>query len=124
MLINGVAVNRVVHSAWTEGQNLYLIFTDSTELVITWGDTGPELRARNLLKALPAMSITDGIISSQLVGKTISAAHVDDQDRLLLRCVCGHEAVIIFNKSPILYSMNVNVPLPGVVSLAALGRMG
>jgi hypothetical protein len=123
MLINGVAVNRVVHSAWAEGQNLHLIFTDSTELVITWGDTGPELRARNLLKSMPRMPITDGLISRQLVGKTISMAHVDEQDRLLLRCQCGHEAVIIFNEGPILYSMNVSVSLPAVSSMAQLGRM-
>jgi hypothetical protein len=100
-----------------------LVFTDSTELVITWGDNGPELRARNLLKALPDMPITDGIISRQLVGKTISVAHVDEQDRLLLRCQCGHEVVIIFNDGPILYSMNVSVPLPGVNMLGIRGSM-
>jgi hypothetical protein len=123
MLINGVAVNRVVHSAWAEGHKLHLIFTDSTELEITWGDTGPELCARRMLPNMPSVPITDGIISSQLAGKTISVVHVDEQDRLLLRCKCGHEAVIVYHDGPILYSMNVIVPLPPVSSIAALGRM-
>lgn len=121
MLINGVAVNRVVHSAWTDGQNLHLIFTDSTELVIAWGDAGPELRARNVLKALPAVPILGGIISEQLAGKTISVVHVDEQGRLLLRCACGHEAVIVYHNGPILYSMNVRLLLPAVNSLGQLG---
>lgn len=123
-MIHPFAVGRTVHSVWTEGRNLYLLFTDRTELVVTWGETGPELRECKSLRDLPAVAITEGLISRQLAGKTISVAHTNEDGDLLLRTECGHEAVIVYVDGPIMRSMNVRVLLPMVAGAGMFGSFG
>ena len=118
-MIHHVAVNRTVHSAWTDGSSLVLLFTDGTELIAEWGLNGPELKGRKSLASLPAVSITDGVVSSQLVGKVIEVAHTDGPC-LYLRTRCHHECVIEMKDAPVIRSMNVRIPIPSpAASLAS-----
>lgn len=119
--ITPIAVNRTVHSAWCEGQNFHLVFTDNTELIITWGDV-PEVRASKTLTALPAMPIVQGEVSRILSGKKVEYAYINDNDDLLVRCWDDHEAVIGWhNNGPVLRSMNVKLMLDPVSIFGTAG---
>jgi len=112
--ITPIAINRVVHSCWCEGENLHIIFTDSTELIVTWGNV-PEIRACKTLSALPAAPVMQGEVSRILAGKKVQYAYINDNDDLLIRCWDDHEAVIGWhNNGPVLRSMNVKLQLEGV----------
>lgn len=119
--ITPVAVRRVVHSCWCEGKNLHIIFADSTELIVTWGDV-PEMRGSRTLTALPASPILDGEISRLLHGKTVEYAYIDDHDDLLVRCTDDHECVITWhNNGPKIKSMNVKLMLEAPTLFGSVG---
>lgn len=115
--ITPVAVNRTVHSCWTDGKDLTVIFTDLTEMVISWGNRHAELRGRKTLTALPSAPILQGPVSRILAGKVVSYCYLNDDDELVIRTACGHEAVIGYDNEPVIRRMDVKSliePLPGL----------
>jgi len=122
--ITPVVINKFVHSAWCEGKNFHLVFTDCTELTITWGDV-PEIRGRKTLASLPAAPIADGEVSRILSGRKVQYAYINEHDDLLVRCWDDHEAVIGWhNNGPVLRSMNVKLELQGVSMTGVAQAMG
>jgi hypothetical protein len=112
--ITPVAVNRRVHSCWTDGKTLTLIFDDCMEMVIDWGNVSAELRGRKVLNSLPQAPILEGPVSRILAGKTVAYCYLDDVDELVIRTKCGHEAVIGYESGPVIRRMDVKVEAPGV----------
>ena len=119
--ITPLAVNQVVHSVWCEGKNLHIIFTNKTEMTVTWGDV-PEIRGTRMLGSLPAVPIGQGEVSRILSGKKIQYCYINEQDDLLIRCVDDHEAVVGWhNNGPVLRSMNVKLMLEPVSIYGSAG---
>lgn len=110
--ITKVAVNKTVHSCWTEHRDLHVIFNDSTELIVAWGDSHAELKAKRVLGSLPAVPALFGPVSSILGGKTVEYCYINDQDDLVLRTHCGHEMVIGYDSEPVIRRMDVKIKLP------------
>jgi hypothetical protein len=117
--ITPVAIGKVVHSCWCQGNDLHVIFTDHTEIIVTWGWKNAELRKARVLSALPAVGITDGPITSILLGRTVDYCYLNDVDDLVIKATDGHECVIGFDKEPVIKRMDVKIlvdPLPGIFS--------
>lgn len=118
--ITRVAMNRTVHSCWTEHRDLRVLFTDNTELIVTWGDNHAELRGTRTHGDLPAVPIAEGPVSRILVGKVIQYCFLNHEAELVIRTRCGHEAVIGYDNAPVIRKMDVRFELPAPPEMSAL----
>lgn len=111
MNIHNLCKGRVFRDAIQDGQDFRLRFMDGFELVVAWGNDGPEPKA-----------FAHGIVTAEMLihpqfryvsGKTVAAVYTDAKgEKLIIRFTDGHELRSSFGRSgPQVDGVDVKVPI-------------